>query len=393
MPVIVPAMYVGGIGVPASVPQNVLECVVSGGTYYFYTLEDAFVFPPVPTPKSAITAVYSGSTQIQENYFGMHVQTTVNIPEASVSVPSKSLRSHDNTAGLRWYLINPSAGVFSWSAADAFVSAAEAAGKEVCFLLGFTPDWASATTPNTGKYDNGTTARATNQPPANVAYWDAFCSAIATRYAGRIKYYEIWNEVNYPSYWAGTVGQLAVLVRRANQIIKSIDPAALIVAPIVQEPETGGTGNAYLQAFLDVSDGAVGTGKDWIDICGVHLYPPVYNYQIHVNQLANIKATLAARSLSLPIWNTETGVLVPSYGVAPEIGAKWIARSLLLCAALGVARYFWYSKDNSTMYMRAEHVAAWNAIRTLLLSGPLTGCNVLADGRVAARVNGINVLY
>lgn len=45
------------------------------------------------------------------------------------------------------------------------------------------------------------------------------------------------------------------------------------------------------------------------------------------------------------------------------------------------------------MYMRPSQIAAWNEVRDLLLSGPITGCNLAPDGRVAATVNGVNVIY
>ena len=382
-----------GVYVPSTPIPSSVEVVASATGYTCYTDADLYTYPPATTPKQGITGVYSGSRQITSGFFGMHVQQVANIPAAVAAVPFAIARSHDSADGLRWHNINTSSGAFNWTNADAWVNAMYAAGKEICFLLGFTPDWASASTPNTGKYDNGTTARATNQVPANTADWDAYCSAVATRYLGKIKYYEVWNETNYTSYWAGTAAQLAVLVRRANQIIKGIDPTAKIVAPIVQEPETGGTGNAYLGSFLDASDSASGTGKLWIDVCGIHMYPPKYNFQVHKNQIDNVQATLDARTLTQKIWNTETGILEPSYGVSDAVRAKWLKRALLLAAAIGVERYFWYSYDNDDMYMRPSQISAWNEVRNLLLSGPITGCNYVHDGRVAATVGGVNVVY
>jgi hypothetical protein len=102
---------------------------------------------------------------------------------------------------------------------------------------------------------------------------------------------------------------------------------------------------------------------------------------------------LAARSLSAKkIWNTETGVL---QGVAIDDGtqAKWLKRSLLLSAALGVERYFWYSYDNPLMLMTDADKRAWREIRAVLLSGAITGCNIASDGRVAATIGGRNYVY
>jgi len=395
MPTVVNGVLKDGVYIrPSAAPSDLLETTVSGTQFTDYSVGvDAWTYPPVATPNGTITAVFQGSKQITASFFGMHVQQVANIPAAIAQVPFAIARSHDSGGGMRWHNINPSNGVFDWTNPDAWVNAMYAAGKEIIFTLGFTPDWASASTPNTGKYDNGTTARATNQPPSSTTFWDNYCTAVFNRYVGKIKYYELWNECNYTSYWSGSAAQLAVLMRRASQLLAGIDATAQVIGPIVQEPETGGTGNAYLQSFLDASDSASGTGKLWINKCGIHMYPPKYNFQVHQNQIQNVQATLTARSMAQTIWNTETGILEPSYGVNDTTRARWLKRALLLAAALGVERYIWYAYDNDQMYMRPSMVTAWNEIRSLLLSGPITGCNLLSDGRVVATVNGQNVIY
>lgn len=380
--------------VPASAfPPDTFEVYQSGGAYQCLTTADLFTYPPPSSPRSSITGVLAGSRIVASSFFGLHVEKVANIAAAASETPFAMARSHDSGSGMRWHNINPSSGTFVWTNPDAWVNAMVAQGKEILFMLGFTPNWASASTPSTGKYDDGVTTRATNQPPANIADWDAYVTAVATRYNGVIKYYELWNECNYSSYWAGTAAQLAQLTRRASQIIKAIDATAKIVGPVVQEPENGGTGNAYLQSFLAASDGAVGTGKDWIDVCGIHMYPPKYNYQVHKEQYDNVLASLtAAGKGALEIWNTETGVLQGT-SVDDVVQSKWLARSMVLAAALGVARYCLYGYDNDVMGMTARDKAYWREVRTALLSGTMTGCNIAPDGRVACTINGKNYIY
>lgn len=397
MPTVIAGVLKDGVYSRPSPPSlDVLETVVGTTQFTDYTLADAFTYPPPATPAGTITAVFQGSRQITEDFFGMHVQQVANIPAAIAQTPFKVTRSHDSggLGGMRASTINPSNGVFDWTNSDAWVNAMYAAGKTIIFTLGFGPDWWAASTPNTGKYDNGTTVRASNQPPANIANWDAYCTAVFTRYAGKIKFYELWNECNYTSYWSGTAAQLAVLLRRANQILAGIDANAKIVGPVVQEPETGGTGTAYLNSVLNASDSAAGTGKLWIHYCGIHEYPPKDNFQIHKNQIDNTKGALTAAGIgTMRIINTETGQLEPTYGVSDDVRATRIKRSYLLNAALDVETSVWYSFDNDQMYMRPLMIAAWNEVRNLLLAGPITGCNLLSDGRVCATVGGVNVTY
>lgn len=354
---------------------------------------DLHTYPPPSSPENSIVSVRTTPISVGESFFGMHVQLTSNIPAAFRDLPIRTVRVHDSAGGTRWHNINPANGTFVWTNTDEWVNAMLSRGVELMFLLGFTPDWAAASTPNTGKYDNGTTVRASNQPPSNMAFWDTFVTAVATRYAGRIRLYEIWNEPNYTNYWAGTQAQLAEMHRRAYQIIKGIDSGARIVGPVVQEPETGGTGNAYLDGFLKASDGATGTGKDWIDICGIHMYPPRYNFEIHKNQIDNVRATLTANGVgSLPIWNTETGALQgDTYD--DTVQAKWLARSFVLAAACGVERYYWYTYDNPQMFMTNLDKEAFLRVRQILLSGSMTGCNICSDGRVACTVAGRNYIF
>lgn len=385
-----------GVRVPSQpFPADTIEIWTSGTDYICTTDADLHVYPPLTTPRQKITSVRSSSISISPDYFGMHVQLMANAATALREISFDTVRSHDSggVGGCRWHTVNPSNGVFAYANPDAFIDTYSAAGKKVMLMLGFTPDWASATTPNTGHYDNGTTARATNQPPSNTAYWDAYVSAMVTRYLGKIQYLEIWNEVNYPSYWSGSAAQLAVLTRRASQVAKAIDPTIKIVGPIIQEPETGGTGAAYLASFLTASDGATGTGKDWIDICGVHMYPPVYNFQVHKNQYDNVLAELTAVGKgSLDIWNTETGVLQGT-SIVDDVQAKWIKRSLALCAILGVRKYWLYAYDNTVMFMTDKDKEAYREARSVLLSGPISGCNIAPDGRVAFTANGVNYIW
>lgn len=397
MPTTVPTVInSNGVRVPAvRFPDTVFETYLSGTDYVCLTDDDLHTYPPPSSPTSSITSVLSSPLTVAEEFFGNHIQLPENYSQGLAEIPFTLARSHDSggVGGLRWHTLNPSSGQWVWDNADGWIGAMEAGGKEIMMLLGFTPDWAAASTPSTGKYDNGTTVRASNQPPSDMAYWEEYCSQVAMRYAGRVQYYEIWNEVNYTSYWSGTAAQLAEMHRIAWQTIKAIDPAAQIVGPVVQEPETGGTGNAYLQSFLAASDGATGTGKDWIDICGIHMYPPRYNFQIHANQIANVQASLTAAGVgSLDIWNTETGVLT-ARSVRDVVQSKWLKRSLLLAAALGVKRYCWYAYDNDEMGMTQSDINAWKDVRDALLSGTMTGCNIAPDGRVAATIAGVNYIY
>jgi hypothetical protein len=66
---------------------------------------------------------------------------------------------------------------------------------------------------------------------------------------------------------------------------------------------------------------------------------------------------------------------------------------MILAAALGVTRHFWYSYDNAIMAMTERDKAYYREARNALLSGAMTGCNIAPDGRVACTIAGRNYIY
>ncbi|MCY3304094.1 hypothetical protein ECD84_05505, partial [Acinetobacter pittii] len=60
---------------------------------------------------------------------------------------------------------------------------------EILMTLGQTPQWASKTPGVEGLYGMGASGA-----PANMEYWRDYVRTLARRYAGRIRYWELWNE-------------------------------------------------------------------------------------------------------------------------------------------------------------------------------------------------------
>ena len=56
-------------------------------------------------------------------------------------------------------------------------------------------------------------------PPSSMSYWDNYVTAIATHAAGRIKYWELWNEPNEATY-CGDMPTIITMAQHAYQIIK-----------------------------------------------------------------------------------------------------------------------------------------------------------------------------
>ena len=172
-------------------------------------------------------------------------------------------------------------------------------------------------------------------------------TAVATRYKGRLNY-ELWNEPSAsPSL---TVADLVTLTTHEYNIIRSIDPQAIIAC-------CGFVHGGNFQ-FMDQFFAAGGpTGADVFSFHGI-FSPPAQPPEWIVTETNMAKQILAKYGLSnKPVWDTEGGWAVlspPADSDRPAFVAKWF----LLQWSLGVSRAYWYS---------------WSAWRPLW--DPATGIN------------------
>ncbi|MFN8451147.1 MAG: LysM peptidoglycan-binding domain-containing protein [Anaerolineae bacterium] len=121
-----------------------------------------------------------------------------------------------------WRSVEASAGNLDFARLDAIVDALQAVGLNILLTVSDAPDWARSST-----LENG--------PPDDFRTFDAFVGSLATRYAGRVSAYEIWNEPNLRREWNNPLHPLgadnyAALLRGAYVAIKAVDPGATVVS-------------------------------------------------------------------------------------------------------------------------------------------------------------------
>ena len=141
-------------------------------------------------------------------------------------------------------------GKWQFDTLDKYVTIAEQHNTKILLPLAVTPQWASAR-PNvkSGWQKPGFAAE-----PKDMNDWRSYVRQIVSRYKGRIAAYEIWNEPNLQQYWIGDTDQLVAMTKDAHDIIKSIDPAAILVSPSA----TTGRGIPWLADFLSKGGGRTG---------------------------------------------------------------------------------------------------------------------------------------
>ena len=122
-----------------------------------------------------------------------------------------------------WSDMEPEKGNRQWGNTDRIVAALTANGLKPMFSIVNAPAWARP---------SGTDL-AVGGPPANPQDFADFLGAMAGRYKGKVKAYEIWNEQNLHYEWGNEEldpARYMTLLKMAYAAIKSVDPDAVVVS-------------------------------------------------------------------------------------------------------------------------------------------------------------------
>lgn len=357
---------------------------------------------------------------ITPEFFGMNPELWPQVGGITPDVSFGSVRTFGYSSWpsqwLLWYKINTSAGVYSWAKLDAFVDAF--AGKEIIMTLAGTPNWCSARPSEASAVAWGDAATGASAEPSESGHtdWVNFCTAVATRYAGRIKYYEIWNEPSYAatsaSYYTGTPATLARLARLAYGALKTADPACIVTSPsCVGNPNL--LASDQLTPFLEASDGAGGYGRDWVDAVSFHLYPKKHSLLVSAQwytkhwSIASIAQILLPSLLEAMNDNgladaelicSETGITNGSDYIPHFTGLNDAERRRytiqLLCMVLlsSATKMLWWNYDHSYFGMVGANQdavdtvvqGAWEEVRVAVQGKSI-------DGSITADTTSVNI--
>jgi hypothetical protein len=250
------------------------------------------------------------------------------------NVPFHGWRLWD--AHVTWGNLEPQPGVWKFELLDQYVKLATKKKVEIVLTLGQTPTWASARPQEPSPY--GTPGWPAE--PANIKHWRNYIRTVATRYQGKIHYYEIWNEPDVNKFYSGSVNKMVELSREAYTILKQVDPTIKVLSP--------GTTNATPDLKWQQEFFRKGGGK-YADIISQHFYPQTdtavpEDLAQYIQQMKGImaKSGLAKK----PLWNTESGWLKPAPIANHRQGMAYVARMYLINWASGVERFYWYAWDN-----------------------------------------------
>jgi polysaccharide biosynthesis protein PslG len=332
---------------------------------------------PVAQAAPAPTQNLRGST-VQQSMFGMHI---FNLEDGQwPTVPIGSVRLWDNET--TWSSIEKTKGVFTWDKLEAAVTNAEAHKvTDILMVLAGTPAWATDDPASGGAA--GVLPGAAGMPK-DITDWDNWVRAVVTKYKGRITAYQPWNEANLSTFSTGTPKEMAQLTKHAYDIIKSVDPAATVVAPSTGT-RLGGPFKKFYPAYL-----AELKALGWpVDVWSAHTYPASLGTPVERAGLARLYlSTLAAAGApDLPIWDTENnfglagpGPTNPDQDIVDARAASWTARTYLDALRLGFSRVYWYAwgPENDLvgiqMYAGTPAAKAYATLQDWIVGATFNGC-------------------
>ena len=286
---------------------------------------------------SPVTLIAPG-TSVPAEFFGLHIHRAFSTTPWP-SVPFGSWRLWD--AKVHWPQVETGKNTWQWDILDREVELAEKHHVDLLLPFGETPAWASAGPVQfLDKLRDAGSRREMVSDVADLDDWRNFVRTQATRYKGRILYYEIWNEPNLPKERnIGSPERMLALAREAYITLKQVDPNIRVVSPSPVNPE----GLEWLEHYL-----ALGGGK-YADIIGYHFY-------VRTRPESMIELILQAKEImkkhgvgDKPLWNTESGWIRSPLTVPIDLVRQapgWAARAYILNWAAGVERFYWYAWDD-----------------------------------------------
>ena len=358
-------------------------------------------------PLLAILA--SAQEPVPRTYFGMVLHccgingTAARVREPWPTAEFGGLRLWDSHT--LWLQINPEPGKYDWKDLDSWLDKATEHNEDVMYTFGGIPSWAASQPgdPKCRQWKPGScspTSDLREDGSGSNQLFKDFVKAIATRAHGRIKYWEAFNEPMNLFYWNGTVQQLVRMTSDMKEIVKSVDPGAVIVSPgtgwINKRPENGTTAwNAliYTDKYLEAG------GNKLVDVVATHAYlkgecpTGMWDLSQVEKRTDELKKIMKRNGVAdLPMWSTE-GSWGPTSGkenlvctTDPDMQVAYVGQYHIMMWNAGYKRVYWYAwNDGGTGTLTSQHgepTAAGNAYGEIIkwmVGATLAGCQQNKD--------------
>lgn len=241
-----------------------------------------------------------------------------------------------------WAHIEPKPGEWHWETQDRLVALAARYGIETQPILGFTPSHAIAPALRAAQTD----AYKNHQADAwkislfgapEEAPWRRYVAAMATRYKGRIRLYEVWNEPDL-GFWRGTTEDYLLILRTAYEELRRADPSARLL--------TGGFATVLEHQGRaknpDLQERVLSEASDSFDIHAFHQHGSFSEFQYAVDgELRRIRDRMKTPR---PLYFNETAISSAYIGERKQ--AVTLVKKIAFAMSRGAIGYTWYDLRN-----------------------------------------------
>jgi len=242
---------------------------------------------------------------------------------------AKSINAKVSRNSFLWHKIELTKGNLDWSLTDSVVNELLSAGIEPLFCIYGSPTWANGVPTTTSHYYLYVPTDE-NKFQDWLNNYASFVSTAVSRYKGKVKKWELWNEENEHYFWKPkpNIDQYIRWFQAVQSTIKSIDPTAEIALGGLAGLSYSGTDDYNGKQFLTLlyQKGILP------DIVAIHPYSSTApdNHQPNQNNFDDIalinQAMIDYGQSSKPIWVTEWGWATNI--VTQKTQADWLNTSL-----------------------------------------------------------------
>lgn len=338
---------------------------------FFLLSVSAIANGQAPGPPSDLISVV---TPLPPTFFGLNVnQPTTPWP----LIPFGSYRFWDD--GVRWDEVNPARGTFTWSVLDAWASTLAKHGvKDTLYELSATPVWASPVPTDTScdyadeglpgscyaPYDLISDGTGSNQ------IWRTWVAGVGEHMKTspvHVVAWGIWNEFTRqpntgetPISWKGTNQQMVRMAEDARciltgrgsitatgescqQVMASVGRSSPIDATTLILTPSAGWDSIIIASNWTSYYTTPGASRA-AEAFALHDY--VSSADLAVGLAKDFRNHLTAPDQKKPLWVTE-GAWAPGTITDPKLQANYLTKTYMGFAQLGIARFYWYSYDNT----------------------------------------------
>lgn len=209
-------------------------------------------------------------------------------------------------------------------------------------------------------------ARLTDDPsvPFDEDAWADYCRRLATRYLGRVHFYECANEIDTEGSWCFDGNENGTTAGRAwratTDSIRSVDPEAAVICGSIQSIWPTGHGLQTLAGALRAF------GPELPSDIGIHAYPSPSEVASTTRVIERVRGACRAHAKGDPrIWVTEWSLWPAQFsGMAAKSQAAFLKEMLRQFRAAGVYASLHYLFDDPNGFGfkdRKSGKSVWNA--------------------------------